>query len=129
MLPYPVEKIQNVLHQNTQNLLNASMLEKVCEGVLIKNFLLVKFQIISSNTATRYLRLCVCFQCCFYVTYMHESQILRANIIALCVIFLWNDNIYFATATMVILKRETRKHIKIVFFFMFKTLLTDNCTA
>ena len=87
MLPYPVEKIQNVLHQNTQNLLNASMLEKVCEGVLIKNFLLVKIQIISSNTATRYLRLCVCFQCCFYVTYMHESQILRPNIIALCVYF------------------------------------------
>ena len=41
MLPYPLEKIQNVLHQNAQMFFSWSMQEKMWDNVLIKNFLCV----------------------------------------------------------------------------------------
>ena len=54
-----------------------------------------------------------------HLVYTYESQILCANVISL---------FYVATARMLILKRETRKHLK-TNFYTFETLITDKCIA
>ena len=60
MFPYNFKKIQNVLHQNTQNFLSWSMLENVCDSDSTESFW-VKIWIISSNAPPRYLHLPVFF--------------------------------------------------------------------